>query len=79
MTREEAKKKISIENKEVYPYGIIDNVDSVIDEIFDSFENRTCDNCKYCSDIISNSYKCDLFECYQQKALKHCGNWQLKK
>ncbi len=33
MTRDEAKKKIDIQKSEVYPYGIIDNVDSIIDEI----------------------------------------------
>ncbi len=40
MTRDEAKKKIDIQKSEVYPYGIIDNVDIIIDEIFDSLQNE---------------------------------------
>ena len=47
MTRDEAKKKINIQKSEVYPYGIIDNVDSVIDEIFDSLQNKNCKGCRY--------------------------------
>ena len=39
---------------------------------------RSCDNCKYCSFSVIDSIKCDLFECYQQKALKYCGNWKPK-
>lgn len=38
MNRDEAKKLIKIENKETYPYGIIDNADEVIDKIYDEFE-----------------------------------------
>ena len=35
MTRNEAKDKISIRNEETYPYKVVDNVNEVIDEIFD--------------------------------------------
>ena len=35
MTREEAKDKISIRSEETYPYRVVDNVNEVIDEIFD--------------------------------------------
>ena len=35
MTREEAKNKVQINKAETYPYGIIDNVDEVINQIFD--------------------------------------------
>ena len=38
MTREEAKDKISIKAKETYPYNIIDNVDEIIDQIFNDHE-----------------------------------------
>lgn len=38
MNREEAKKLVKIDNKETYPYSIIDNVDEVIDKIYDGFE-----------------------------------------
>lgn len=38
MNRDEAKKLIKIENKETYPYNIVDNVNEVIDKIYDEFE-----------------------------------------
>lgn len=38
MTRENAKNLIQISNKEVYPYNIVDNVDEIIDKIYDHFE-----------------------------------------
>ena len=70
MTRDEAKKKINIQKSEVYPYGIIDNVDSVIDEIFDSFENRKCSNC------LSKRY-CDVVT--QDEDNFYCSDWELEK
>ena len=42
----------------------------------EDLQNRSCENCKYCSFIIDSSIKCDFFECYQQKSLKFCGNWE---
>lgn len=38
MNRKEAKQLIEIKNQEIYPYGIVDNVDEVIDKIYDEFE-----------------------------------------
>ncbi len=35
MTKEEAKSQVKIENAQFYPYLIIDNVDDVIDKIYE--------------------------------------------
>lgn len=40
ITLEEAKSKIKIEKSEVYPYGIIDNVDEVLEQIFMEFNQE---------------------------------------
>ena len=34
ITLQEAKSKIKIEKSETYPYGIIDNVDEVLEDVF---------------------------------------------
>ena len=94
MTRDDAKKKINIQKSEVYPYGIIDNVDSVIDEIFDSLESRNCSNCKHTDDeyfdlfcinpVVINQHN-NLFENGQSmydnfkvSANFSCNKWELK-
>ncbi|MBW6487521.1 hypothetical protein [Sulfurimonas sp.] len=43
MTLEEAKAKIKIEKTETHPYGIIDNVDEVLTEVFEQKE-KTLDD-----------------------------------
>ena len=53
------------------------SIDEAITEL-EALNNRSCENCKYCSFSVSSSIRCDLFECYQQKALKYCGNWKPK-
>jgi hypothetical protein len=40
MTQEEAKQKVKIEKSDIYPYSIYDNVDEIIDEIYDDFEKE---------------------------------------
>lgn len=52
-------------------------INEAIQEL-EALKNRSCENCKYCSFSDSSSVECDLFECYQQKALKYCGNWKPK-
>lgn len=47
MTREEAKEYYK---NIASPY--------VINEIYDDFESRTCENCKYCIDDGSSGYVC---------------------
>ena len=44
----------------------------------EALNNRSCEGCKYCSFSFDSAIRCDLFECYQQKALKYCGNWKPK-
>ena len=73
MTRDEAKKRFWADGKKTH------NHNEIIDIVFDDFENRTCESCKHCSKVFDNGdIRCDLFECYQQKALKYCGNWEQK-
>lgn len=43
MTLEAAKAKIKIEKAETYPYGIIDNVDEVLTEVFEQKEKTLND------------------------------------
>jgi len=57
----------------------IEALNTVIDYQTYILNNRTCENCKYCSAIFDNGdIQCDFFECYQQKALIYCGNWEQK-
>ena len=46
MTREEAKDLIEMEFDDYY-YCCDSNHCSVIDQIYDDFESRTCENCKH--------------------------------
>jgi len=48
MTREEAKDLIEIEYDSLDNY-CDSNHCSVIDQIYDDFESRTCENCKHCN------------------------------
>ena len=81
MTRDEAKKKINIHKSEVYPYGIIDNVDSVIDDIFDSLEDRNCSNCKFVGLTGYGNLKCENISsviCNKMTDYKiSCTEWEL--
>ena len=81
MTRDEAKKKINIHKSEVYPYGIIDNVDSVIDDIFDSLEDRNCSNCKFVGLTRYGNLKCENISsviCNKMTDYKiSCTEWEL--
>jgi len=43
MTRAEAIDKV----KQTYPYGICMQNEDLINEIYNSFENQKCKNCKY--------------------------------
>jgi len=60
MTREEAKNKVQIKKVETYPYGIIDNVDEVIDQIFDEFGEQLQDK----------DYEIELFKQLLEEAMK---------
>lgn len=40
LTREQAKNMVYIGKSETYPYNINDNVDEIIDKIFDYFESK---------------------------------------
>ena len=60
MTREEAKNKVQIKKVETYPYGIIDNVDEVIDQIFDEFGEQLQDR----------DYEIELFKQLLEEAMK---------
>lgn len=40
LTREQAKNLVYICKSETYPYNINDNVDEIIDKIFDYFESK---------------------------------------
>ena len=78
MTRDEAKKKINIQKSEVYPYGIIDNVDSVIDEIFDSLEDRKCENCIFSYRFKNTIYDCHILEELDLPKDFYCKYWKPK-
>ena len=82
MTRDEAKKKINIQKNEVYTYGIIDNVDSVIDEIFDSFEDKNCSNCKFVGLTGYGNLNCENISsviCNKMTDYKiSCTEWELQ-
>ena len=94
MTRDEAKKKINIQKREVYPYRIIDNVDSVIDEIFDSLEDTNCSNCKHTDDEYFDLFCINpdvinqhnhlfengqsMYDSFKVSADFSCNKWKLK-
>ena len=50
----------------------------MVSKIFDNINNRSCESCSHCSKVFTDSYRCDLFECYQQKRLGYCKNWESK-
>ena len=53
MTREEVKKQYQLAKTDVAP---------LIDKIFDYFENRSCERCKYLDKNTDKSYsRCELF------------------
>ncbi len=54
MTREEAKKMF---REDVDAYGKPKKIMTKIDKIFDYFENRSCENCKYYKKSISQDYE----------------------
>ena len=78
MTRDEAKKKINIQKNEVYTYGIIDNVDSVIDEIFDSFEDKNCSNCRFSYRVRNGLFDCDKIQKLDLPKDFYCNKWAEK-
>ena len=61
ITRETAKQQIQYDESSEYPYGSIvaniPQVESVIDSIYDSFEQRLCNNCTfdYCGCSVQDS------------------------
>lgn len=63
-------------NEEMGNYDAV-NIYEAIKELED-LQNRSCDNCKYRKLNVIDGIYCDMFQCYQQKALKYCGNWELK-
>ena len=66
ITREEAKEKIEITKRETYPYNITDNVDELIDVIFDQFETQlssTCESCTFCNHYSADGYECLKLTC----------------
>lgn len=67
MTREEAKNKVQIKKVETYPYGIIDNVDEVIDKIFDEFGEKLQDK-----DDEIELLKCRIEEAMKPKTCDTC-------
>ena len=50
----------------------------IIDEIFKSFENKTCINCKYCDETKDTIIHCSKFEQYLPKAMGGCMEWEDK-
>ena len=46
--------------------------------ILEDTAQQDCSTCKHCSKVFEYSIQCDLFQCYQQNALKYCGNWEAK-
>lgn len=56
MTRDEAKDYDYDLDVDGYYYK---DVDKVIDKIFDDFESRKCENCKYGKPILNNRISCE--------------------
>ena len=54
MTRETAKRELLCEMMNISAGSMIDMNYSLINEIYDSFEQRLCDNCKH------NDYGCSI-------------------
>ena len=55
MTREEA--KITLLNT-YEDDNFIENVNNIFDELCDTYENRTCSNCKYGNEAYGDVYFC---------------------
>ena len=74
MTIEEATKR-------VYDYRVHTDseVESLVNEIYDDFENRNCETCKNCQKIKDNEVYCDYFASffeYEVNNLKFgCARW----
>jgi len=64
LTREQVKNLVYIGKGETYPYNIVDNVDEIIDKVFDYFENKQNlnDQCKNDSnEILTTDFLSELF------------------
>lgn len=88
MIREEAK-SISITNESIASHNgkMVLNYnpkykDSLIDEIYDYFESRTCESCKYWMDDISGVRMCNISDgiaCKESTlATDGCNKWESK-
>ena len=62
MTREEAKDLIEIEYDDYY-YCCDSNHCSVIDQIYDDFESRTCENCKHAQNTTVSDMENGYLDC----------------
>lgn len=71
MTREDAKDKIiEIAHSETTTW----DANSFIDEIYDDFESRTCENCK-----LDNDLDCPLlFIQHEKPSGVSCDKWEAK-
>ena len=76
MTREEAK----LEFFNLLESGIIDFKEkNIIDKIYDSFENRSCGNCKYfTSSPNTNKYDCCEKGIADTSISFCCNKWEQK-
>ena len=71
MTREKAKEMFDY-------YDGSETDDFMIDKIYDSIENRSCKDCKYCRQF-SDLGLCDVQRTYvNMKLIKYCGKWDSK-
>lgn len=80
MTRDEAKQEWA----KVHPLDL--DLDSVIDVIYDDFENRTCENCKYNKKQDNFMIFCDKEMCQDNSKMMwhsftkdfYCKYWESK-
>ncbi len=80
MTRDEAKKEWA----KTHPLDL--DLDSVIDVIYDDFENRTCENCKYNKKQDNFMIFCDKEMCQDNSKMMwhsftkdfYCKYWESK-
>lgn len=81
MTREQAKNEVVISKSEIYPYNIIDNVDLILDKVYDDFEKekkqRSCGNCisKIICPILREFSDNQKVLCFQRGW--SCSEWEI--